>query len=195
FDIHVRDVERDPAGDAAVVPGVRSADHAFIVIAPDPRGVIAGLAGQRIDAEVGDRAGDGGLKDGAQFVVGAIEIDVPTGLGVRKDRLAAGGASRALDCKLKRALIWVIAADAQSGRAETRSRRAEAHRERAAAAWRDRRRGRGRHGPVASVWAGDADRRSASEIERRRAAVLDRERPILEVASQVTAAKIRAVQG
>src|SRR6185503_2102705 len=53
--------------------------------------VIAGLAGQRIDAEVGDRARDGGLKDGTQFVVGAIEIDVPTGLGGRENRLGAGG--------------------------------------------------------------------------------------------------------
>src|SRR5947208_1934985 len=167
LNIHVRNVERDPAGDAAVVPDVGSAEHAFIVIAPDPCGVIAGLAGQGIDAEVGDRAGDGGLKDGAQLVVGAIEIDVPAGLGVRKDRLAAGGASRALDCKLKRALICVIAGNAQSGRAETWSRRAEAHREWAAAAWRNGRRGRGRHGPVARVRAGDADRRSASKIERR----------------------------
>src|SRR5436309_259749 len=117
LNIHVRDVERDPAGDAAVVPGVRSAEHAFIVITPDPGGVIAGLAGQGIDAEVGDRAGNGGPKDGAQLVVGAIKIDVPTSLGVREYRLAARGESRALDRKLKRALICVIAADAQSGRA------------------------------------------------------------------------------
>src|SRR6059058_3271096 len=91
LNIHVRNVECDPTGDAAVVPGVRSAEHGFIVIAPDACGVIARFAGQGINTEVGDRAGDGGLKDRAQFVVGAIEIDVPTCLGIREDRLGAGG--------------------------------------------------------------------------------------------------------
>src|SRR5437667_130381 len=100
LNIHVRDVERDPTGDAAVVPGVGSAEHAFIVIAPDPGGVIAGLAGQGINAEVGDRAGDGGLKDGAQLVVSAIEMDVPTRLWVREDGSAAGGASPTCECDL-----------------------------------------------------------------------------------------------
>src|SRR5438477_2696664 len=144
LDIHVRDVERDPAGDAAVVPNVGSAEHGFIGIPPNSCRVIARFAGQGINTEMGDRAGDGGLKDGAQFVVGAIEIDVPTGLRVWEDRLAAGRESGALDCKLKRALIRVIVADAHSGRAETWSSRAEARRELAAASWRDRRRWRGR---------------------------------------------------
>src|ERR1041385_6161923 len=40
---------------------------------------------------MGNRAGDRGLKDSAQFVVGTIEIDVPAGLRVREDRLGAGG--------------------------------------------------------------------------------------------------------
>src|SRR5438093_5483926 len=119
LNIHVRDVERDPAGEAAVVPGVGSAEHGFIDIAPDPCGVIAGLASQRIDAEVGDRAGDGGLKDGAQFVVGAIEIDVPAGPGVREDRLGTGGAAYAVDWIVKRALGCVRARNAESGRPET----------------------------------------------------------------------------
>jgi hypothetical protein len=54
---HVGDVEGDPARHATIVPGVWSPHDALVVIAPDPGGVVAQLAGEGIDAEVGDRTG------------------------------------------------------------------------------------------------------------------------------------------